>query len=157
MKLDIGISSEVSGARVLYDTKINSDDRTRAYGDIKDDHSNYHINDDSQGDCKNSSRSCYSSSRRIIHNENNGNIEDSVNVYIDKDNITKGCDDHDLKKISYDDDNIKKIIYDNDKVNKDNDKIPNLSDVNLRNEKKRKDPKILSIASTLWGFGFIVE
>ena len=49
------------------------------------------------------------------------------------------------------------IIYDNDKVNNDNDKIPNLSDVILRNEKKKKNPKILSIASTLWSFGFIVE
>ena len=84
VKLDIGISSEVSGARVLYDTKINSDDRTRAYGDIKDDHSTYHIKDDSEDDCKNSSSS---SSRRIIHNENNENIEDSVNVYIDHHNL----------------------------------------------------------------------
>ena len=95
-----------------------------------------------------------------------GNIEDSVNVYIDKDNITKGCDDHDFKKINYDNDKInndnnKKISSDNDsdndKINNENFKISYLSDVNLRNEKKRKDPKILSIASTLWSFGFIVE
>ena len=136
-----GIQLEVSGARVLYDIKEYSYERNRTYSCNEGEKSNYLMKDDSQ---YNSKSSC--SGDRIVGNEVN---ENGINVDIVKNNMTNRCNECN----NYNVNKIKNIdCYDEKNL-----KITTSIDGIRENQKKMKYRKILSIASTLWGFGFIVE
>ena len=164
-----GIQLEVSRARVLYDTKEYSDERNRTYSGDEGDKSDYLMKDDSLYNSKSSCHS-YCSGSRIVGNEN------GMNVDIVKNNLTNRCNECDNYNVNNDHDKIntdnngKNKNNDDDKTNSDNNgknKYNDYDDNNLKiasaidgireNQKITKNRKILSIASTLWGFGFIVE
>lgn len=155
--LNSEIPSKLSHARVLYDINQNDSTHNRRYRPSNgDDDSNNIFNDPSvkfayrsNNDNRNSELSC--------NDKNNDNLNNNFNSNDINNNNGSNYDNN----IDRNNNNDCNIIENNDNKNdnKSNIYAPNIKseDVEIKKIDERKFNQILSIASTLWGFGFIVE
>ena len=168
--LNSEIPSKLSHARVLYDINQNDSTHNRRYRPSNgDDDSNNIFNDPSvkfayrsNNDNRNFELSCNDKNNDNLNNNINSNDINNNNGS-NNDNNNDRNNNNDCNIIENNDNKNDNNVCDNDNDNKNDNKsniyAPNIKseDVEIKKIDERKFNQILSIASTLWGFGFIVE